>query len=86
MRVWFEDVPRGCAPDRIRLTVDVNDDLSAPGGLVHPVAKTRKPFVVGLHGRLLGADVISASSISTELGSFSKSVPVAISVERPPDF
>lgn len=77
--VWFRDVPARCTPDRIRITVDVNDDPAVPAGFLYPIDDVAEPFVVTLPERVRDADVISASSISTRGGSFTDSPRVLIS-------
>lgn len=76
--VEFERIPGRCAPDRVRLTIDVHRDYQRPAPLVVSAEKASKPFVVRLPERVRDADVIGASSIRTSSGTFSDSKMVRI--------
>ena len=76
--VTFESVPARCAPDRVRFTLDVDDDRLAPASLVYGYNRVTRPFILWLPRRVANADVISASSIRTRSGTLSDSVPVQI--------
>jgi hypothetical protein len=80
--ISFNEIPPACAPDRIRITVDVNDDPLPPAALVYPASKVEEPFEMTLPARVVDADVISASSIDTRARTMSDSQRVLITSSR----
>jgi len=85
--VGFGAIPTNCTPDRVRITIDSSGDPLPPASLVYPVARvTTRPFVLRLPPHLQDADMISASSIDSQSGSFSDSDFVLIkagSLDKP---
>lgn len=77
IRVTFAALPKRCRPNRVRLTLDVNDDPLPPATGLFPLDRVRGPLEVKIPERVRDADVIRASSI-TAAGASSASAAVLI--------
>jgi hypothetical protein len=78
VKVVFGPAREHCAPDRVRLSVDVSEDYHAPAPFVYSLPEVAAPFVLRLPGGVKDADAIGVSSIRTESGTFSDSREVRI--------
>jgi hypothetical protein len=77
VEIFFERVPERCKPSHVRLTVDVNDDPLPPATAVYPMRRVQRPLVIQLPERVVKADVLHASTV-TSSGASSDSATVLI--------
>lgn len=80
IQITFAALPRRCRPNRVRLSLDVNDDPLSPATALFPLGRLRKPLAIDIPERVRDADVIRASSISAN-GASSESIAVLIADE-----